>query len=315
MRRTRVRAAETTLLWPSAPGQCPDRQPAPSGLAAGSTRRRRVQSDAIQARPAGWMLAGASPPIHAPLLMVSAVVLYGPRCILPVTGWPDHTAVLPVRPDVRDAEDHHSCPRLVLPSVRVRGRPRSRPDPRRSTRAWPSTGWREEPGRYPVAPPPSASPRRRRGRAPGAIQDAAPGAVATAGGEFKVRAGAGHREEHAVVAVVAAEAAELGQRDTVPVEPDDLLEALGRGRPAAASARYSDRVVLDRRLNLVTGHSWSWSSMTRSIPRRGRRPARRPRPAPGARWQDVDPVWESRRGCRPPRPPRTIRPSRPSPAQ
>jgi hypothetical protein len=142
------------------------------------------------------------------------------------------------------------------------------------------------------------------------------GAVATAGGEFKVRAGAGHREEHAVVAVVAAEAAELGQRDTVPVEPDDLLEALGGGRPAAASARYSDRVVLDRRLTLVTGRSWSWSSMTRSTASSWKATS----PATSTRtWREVarmsTRVWESRRGCRPPRPPRTIRPSRPSPAQ
>jgi hypothetical protein len=42
-----------------------------------------------------------------------------------------------------------------------------------------------------------------------------------------VRAGACHREEDAVVAVVAAEAPDLGQPDAVSVGLDDLLEALG----------------------------------------------------------------------------------------
>ena len=53
------------------------------------------------------------------------------------------------------------------------------------------------------------------------------GAVPAARRQLEVRAGARHREEHAVVAVVIAEAADLGQPDAVPVERDDLVEALG----------------------------------------------------------------------------------------
>jgi hypothetical protein len=65
VRPIRVRAAATRLLWPSAPGQSLD-QPAPCGLVAGPSWFRRVQSDAIQARPAGWVLATASPSLHPP---------------------------------------------------------------------------------------------------------------------------------------------------------------------------------------------------------------------------------------------------------
>src|SRR5919204_5232491 len=52
-------------------------------------------------------------------------------------------------------------------------------------------------------------------------------AVTAAGGQLQVRAGAWHREEDAVVAVVVAEATDLGQPDAVSVEADDLVEALG----------------------------------------------------------------------------------------
>lgn len=52
-------------------------------------------------------------------------------------------------------------------------------------------------------------------------------AVPAARGQLEVRAGARHREKHAVVAVVIAEAADLGQPDAVSVEPEDLVQALG----------------------------------------------------------------------------------------
>jgi hypothetical protein len=52
-------------------------------------------------------------------------------------------------------------------------------------------------------------------------------AVATAGGQLQVRPGAGDCEEHAVVAVVATEATDLGQPDAVAVEPNDLVEPRG----------------------------------------------------------------------------------------
>jgi hypothetical protein len=52
-------------------------------------------------------------------------------------------------------------------------------------------------------------------------------AVPSAGGQLKVRAGAGHREKHAVVAVVIMEAVDLGQPDTVSVERGDFVQALG----------------------------------------------------------------------------------------
>ena len=46
-------------------------------------------------------------------------------------------------------------------------------------------------------------------------------------GQLEVRAGARHREQYAVVAVVIAEAADLGEPDAVSVERDDLVQALG----------------------------------------------------------------------------------------
>jgi hypothetical protein len=52
-------------------------------------------------------------------------------------------------------------------------------------------------------------------------------AVTAAGGQLQVGIGAWHREEHAVVAVVVAEATDLGQSDAVSVEPDDLLQPRG----------------------------------------------------------------------------------------
>ena len=54
------------MLWPSAPGQLPAHRPAPTGSAASRTRRRRVQSDAVQAHMTSWMLTAASPPVHTP---------------------------------------------------------------------------------------------------------------------------------------------------------------------------------------------------------------------------------------------------------
>jgi hypothetical protein len=41
-----------------------------------------------------------------------------------------------------------------------------------------------------------------------------------------MRTRAGHRQEHALVAVVIVEATRLGQPDAVPIEADDLFEAL-----------------------------------------------------------------------------------------
>ena len=52
-------------------------------------------------------------------------------------------------------------------------------------------------------------------------------AMPTARCQLEVRAGARHREKHAVVAVVIAEATDLGQPDAVSVEPDDLVQSLG----------------------------------------------------------------------------------------
>jgi hypothetical protein len=51
-------------------------------------------------------------------------------------------------------------------------------------------------------------------------------AVPAARGQLEVCAGARHREKLAVVAVVIAEAADLGQPDAVSVEPDHLVQAL-----------------------------------------------------------------------------------------
>ena len=61
-------------------------------------------------------------------------------------------------------------------------------------------------------------------------------AVPAARGELEVRAGARDHEKDAVVAVVIAEAADLGQPDAVAVERDDLLQALRMPRYA-----YLDR--------------------------------------------------------------------------
>lgn len=79
-------AAATTVLWPSAPGRPPNYQPAASGPPAGRTRRR-VRSDAIQARTTGWMVTAANPRVHAPSSSSSrrwpcAAV---PGCVPPVT--------------------------------------------------------------------------------------------------------------------------------------------------------------------------------------------------------------------------------------
>jgi hypothetical protein len=51
--------------------------------------------------------------------------------------------------------------------------------------------------------------------------------VAPAGGELEVRVGSRHREEHAVVAVVIAKAADLGRPKPVTIRRDDLVQALG----------------------------------------------------------------------------------------
>ena len=50
--------------------------------------------------------------------------------------------------------------------------------------------------------------------------------MAAAGGELEVRIGSRHPQEHAVVAVVIAEVADLGQPETVAVERDDIVQAL-----------------------------------------------------------------------------------------
>ena len=59
--------------------------------------------------------------------------------------------------------------------------------------------------------------------------------VPPAGRELEVRAGAGKREEHAVVAVVVVEAADLGQADPVAVKPHKLVQPFGCGGQCAPS--------------------------------------------------------------------------------
>src|SRR4051794_41958855 len=51
--------------------------------------------------------------------------------------------------------------------------------------------------------------------------------VRSPGGQLEMRAGAGYREEDAVVAVMTAKATDLGEPDAVAVELDHLVEALG----------------------------------------------------------------------------------------
>jgi len=53
------------------------------------------------------------------------------------------------------------------------------------------------------------------------------GAVVTPSGELQMRAGAREREEHAVIPVVIAEPADLGEAEAVAVEGDNLVQALG----------------------------------------------------------------------------------------
>jgi hypothetical protein len=53
------------------------------------------------------------------------------------------------------------------------------------------------------------------------------GAVVTPGRELQVRACARDREENAVIAVVIAEPADLGEAESIAVEGDDLVQALG----------------------------------------------------------------------------------------
>ena len=50
--------------------------------------------------------------------------------------------------------------------------------------------------------------------------------MAAAGGELEMRIGSRHLQEHAVVAVVTAEAADLGQAEAVAVERDNLVRVL-----------------------------------------------------------------------------------------
>ena len=80
------------------------------------------------------------------------------------------------------------------------------------------------------------------------------GAVPAARRQLEVGTGAGHLEEHAVIAVVIAEAADLGEPEAVAVERDDLVQAVGvpgdahlhrwaspplRPRPSPTTARGS----------------------------------------------------------------------------
>ena len=77
-----------------------------------------------------------------------------------------------------------------------------------------------------------------------------------AGGELEVRARARDREEHAVVAVVIAEAADLGQPEAVAVERDDLVQALGVPGDAQLRPGVVSRIgapEYDRRCGLRRG--------------------------------------------------------------
>src|SRR5689334_1493599 len=71
-------------------------------------------------------------------------------------------------------------------------------------------------------------------------------AVTAARRELAVGAGAGHLEEHPVVAVVVTEAADLDQPESVAVEADELVEALGVTGDAEL---HHDRMVHDRTAN------------------------------------------------------------------
>ena len=52
-------------------------------------------------------------------------------------------------------------------------------------------------------------------------------AVFPARGELEVGAAAGHLQEHSVVPVVIVEAADLRDAEPVPIEPHELVQALG----------------------------------------------------------------------------------------
>ena len=56
------------------------------------------------------------------------------------------------------------------------------------------------------------------------------GAMLAAGGELEMGLGAGNLEEHAVVTVVTAEAADLHEAQAVAVEAHQLVQALGVAR-------------------------------------------------------------------------------------
>src|SRR2546423_192412 len=62
---------------------------------------------------------------------------------------------------------------------------------------------------------------------PGRLPTGRRSGLPTSRGQLEVSAAARHREEDAVVALVPAEAADLGEADAVAVERHDLVEALG----------------------------------------------------------------------------------------
>jgi ribosomal protein S18 acetylase RimI-like enzyme len=70
--------------------------------------------------------------------------------------------------------------------------------------------------------------------------------VRAAGGQLQVRSGARDGEEHAVIAVVIAKAADLGQPEAVAVERDQLVEAVG----VAGNAQLHVAVVMNGRATL-----------------------------------------------------------------
>lgn len=85
-------------------------------------------------------------------------------------------------------------------------------------------------------------------------------AVRAAGGQLQVRSGARDGEEHAVIAVVIAKAADLGQPEAVAVERDQLVEAVG----VAGNAQLHVAVVLNGRatLRVTDGCGYGLNSVT-----------------------------------------------------
>jgi putative acetyltransferase len=76
--------------------------------------------------------------------------------------------------------------------------------------------------------------------------------VRAARGQLEVRSRPRQREEHAVVALVSAELADLGQPDPVAVDRDDVLQPIGVPSNADLHARHDDPMTDAQQIRLAT---------------------------------------------------------------